>query len=110
MLLANLKCVAYPIFCWPKTGLSSQKFLEPPLHVVGTGYNVVGTAVCCKKIAKYSELFSEGLLYRRGMEKWHFYTGVSARSSAVFDTARVTIKFAVIELDRLTLTVNHDLR
>jgi len=31
MLLANLKCVAYPIFCWPKTGLPSQKFLEPPL-------------------------------------------------------------------------------
>ena len=26
-----LKCVAYPIFCWPKTGLPSQKFLEP-LH------------------------------------------------------------------------------
>ena len=33
MLLANLKCVAYPIFCWPKTGLPSQKFLEPPLVV-----------------------------------------------------------------------------
>ena len=31
MLLANLKCVAYPIFCWPITGLPSQKFLEPPL-------------------------------------------------------------------------------
>jgi len=33
MLLANLKCVANPIFCWPKTGLPSQKFLEPPLPI-----------------------------------------------------------------------------
>ena len=25
MLLANLKCVAYPILCWPKTGLPKSE-------------------------------------------------------------------------------------
>ena len=33
--------LAYPIFCWPKTGLPSQKFLEPLLDGNGNERFVV---------------------------------------------------------------------